>query len=83
MVLIGTNKESNRPGCNIILNGSAFTQYEKFQYLGKIILADKRSTDEIKKNKIRKAKLSFHKLKNILTNRHRSLEARKGCSNAT
>ena len=61
---------------NIVIDGEALEQVEKYKYLGSVITQDGRCKEEIK-TRIGIAKTAFNKIKTLVTNRSLSLTLRR------
>ena len=70
------SRKTLNPTCNIKINGTTLRQTQQFKYLGTIISSDGKCHTEVK-SRISQAKMTFHKMKHILTNINLSLETRK------
>ena len=70
------SRKTPNPTCNIKINDTTLTQVQHFKYLGAIISSDGQCQTK-RKNRIKHAKTTFHKMKHILTNVNLSLETRK------
>ena len=70
------SRKTLNPTCNIKINGTTLRQTQQFKYLGTIISSDGKCHTKVK-SRISQAKMTFHKMKHILTNINLSLETRK------
>jgi len=70
------SKKNNEIKCNINVEGTTLKQVNSFKYLGTVITSDGRCNTEVR-SRIGQAKVAFQKLKNILCNKHLSMEIRK------
>ena len=64
------------PEGNISIRGTKLKQRDQFKYLGTLISSDGRNNTEIS-SRIAQAKLSFQKMKAVLTNKNISIKTRR------
>ena len=76
-VMVISRKEEP-PLINITINGIKLKQRDHFKYLGALISSDGRNNTEISA-RIAQAKMTFQKMKTVLTNSHISIHTRKQC----
>ena len=74
-VMVISRKEKP-PLINITINGIKLKQRDHFKYLGALISSDGRNNAEISA-RIAQAKMTFQKMKTVLTNPHISIHTRK------
>ena len=74
-VMVISRKEEP-PLINITINGIKLKQRDHFKYLGALISSDGRDNTEISA-RIAQAKMTFQKMKTVLTNSHISIQTRK------
>ena len=74
-VMVISRKEEP-PLINITINGIKLKQRDHFKYLGALISSDGRNNAEISA-RIAQAKMTFQKMKTVLTNPHISIHTRK------
>ena len=74
-VMVISRKEEP-PLINITINGIELKQRDHFKYLGALISSDGRNNTEIFA-RIAQAKMTFQKMKTVLTNSHISIHTRK------
>ena len=74
-VMVISRKEEP-PLINITINGIKLKQRDHFKYLGALISSDGRNNTEISA-RIAQAKMTFQKMKTVLTNSHISIHTRK------
>ena len=74
-VMVISRKEEP-PLINITINGIKLKQRDHFKYLGALISSDGRNNTEISA-RIAQAKMTFPKMKTVLTNSHISIHTRK------
>ena len=74
-VMVISRKEEP-PLINITINSIKLKQRDHFKYLGALVSKDGRNNTEISA-RIAQAKMTFQKMKTVLTNSHISIQARK------
>ena len=76
------SRKEEPPLINITINGIKLKQRDHFKYLGALISSDGRNNTEISAG-IAQAKMTFQKMKTVLTNSHISFTQEKEPLNAT